>query len=344
MFKRLFMLLPAVGLLVGSVRAGALSELHRTLTTGAHYSLSGQFVVYDLPPETSFHPSPTENPALMEVDPTLMAVSCERIKKSLLSQFSLRDEWRGKIYINLYRTPNGDDPVVVAPSKFEREWSYRLDMPQRLERSRLISAVVEVLLLEMAERNSDSSTQIPPWLSEGMSREVMLCSEGELVLERPHHLENGLNLSRLMRTNLFSNPLIKTHEAMMTLPPLTLEELSWPQPGQFDGSAGEAYRACAQLFVHDLLQLNDGHQCLRNFLGELPLHLNWQIGFLRAFHSHFATQLEVEKWWALQVVQFTGRDLARRGGRMKAGRNFTNRCILRSKSERARTNCRSGCK
>ena len=53
-----------------------------------------------------------------------------------------------------------------------------------------------------------------------------------------------------------------------------------------------------------------GPACLRAFVEELPRHLNWQISFLEAFHSHFASQLDLDKWWALQVVDFTGRDLS----------------------------------
>jgi len=70
------------------------------------------------------------------------------------------------------------------------------------------------------------------------------------------------------------------------------------------------YRSSAQLFVHDLLNLRDGRASMQALLQELPQHLNWQISFLKAFHADFASQRELEKWWALDVVQFTGRDLA----------------------------------
>ena len=48
---------------------------------------------------------------------------------------------------------------------------------------------------------------------------------------------------------------------------------------------------------------------MRAFLPELSRHLNWQIAFLRAFHSDFSSQLALDKWWTLHVVQFTGHDL-----------------------------------
>ncbi|HWF18375.1 MAG TPA: hypothetical protein VG754_03875 [Verrucomicrobiae bacterium] len=295
---------------MGSARAGSLLDWQRAVTGGTHYSLSRQFVIQDIPAAENFSSRLLNETNLMELDPTLLAVSCERIKKNLLLQLGVRDQWRGKIYIALHRAQFSDEPVSVTPERFDREWDYKLDMPDRVERSRLVSAIVEVLLLEMADRGAERSTEIPAWLSQGMSREVTFTSEEELVIEKPHSMENGLGMNRLTRTDLMGNPLLQAHAELLAMPPLTLEDLSWPKAGQFDGDAAEAYRSSAQLFVHELLQLNDGHDCFRAFLSELPQHFNWQMAFLRAFRSHFGTQLDLEKWWALRLVEFTGRDLA----------------------------------
>lgn len=312
MFKRLFIV--SLGVLVFwlGARAGSLQEFQRAFTIGAHHSLSGQFVVHDLPPANVFsHNRPRlKETNWVELDPTLLPISCDRIKKCLLAQLGVRDQWKDKIFINLYRSDDGDETITVMPARFGHDWAYQLDIPDRIERSRLVSGIVEILLLEIAQRESDHSAEIPAWLSQGMSREVLFSAEEELVLERPHGFENGLLMSLLTRTNLLQNPLIAAHEELQATPPLTLEELSWPKPGQFDGLSGQAYRSSAQLFVHQLLHLPDGRQCFRAFLSELPRHLNWQIAFTRAFRSHFSTQLDVEKWWALQLIQFTDRNLA----------------------------------
>ncbi|HZV33698.1 MAG TPA: hypothetical protein VFB72_03910 [Verrucomicrobiae bacterium] len=290
--------------------AGPLLDYQRSLIGGTHVSLSRQFIVHDVPPGTLPSPFLLDQSNLVELDPTLLTVSCERIKKCLLKELGMRDAWMGKIFIGLHPAGISEEPISVTPARFGAEWDYELDMPDHVERARLVSAIVEVLLLEIADRGSERSTEIPTWLSQGMSREVMFTSEEELVLEKPNKIENGLDVSRLTRTNVVDSPLLQAHADLLAMPPLKIEELSWPKMGQFDGAAAEQYRSSAQLLVHDLLQLNDGRECLRAFLGELPRHLNWQIAFLRAFRSHFGTQLEWEKWWALQLVQFTGRDLA----------------------------------
>jgi len=45
-------------------------------------------------------------------------------------------------------------------------------------------------------------------------------------------------------------------------------------------------------------------------LGALPQHPDWQTAFFQAFRSHFPQPLDLEKWWALQMVHFTGRNPA----------------------------------
>jgi hypothetical protein len=86
---------------------------------------------------------------------------------------------------------------------------------------------------------------------------------------------------------------------------LTFEELSWWAQAE----ASPLYSASAQYFVHQLLELPDGRSCMRNMVAEFSQRLNWQFAFLHAFSDHFSRPLDTEKWWALQVAQFSGRDL-----------------------------------
>ena len=103
---------------------------------------------------------------------------------------------------------------------------------------------------------------------------------------------------------------------------MTFEELSWPTAANSTGAAGEFYGDSAQLFVDELLSLPDGRACLRAMVAELPRY-NWQFAFLHAFGAYFQRPLDVEKWWALQVVQFTGHDLGQTWPEEKAGTSWT---------------------
>jgi hypothetical protein len=89
---------------------------------------------------------------------------------------------------------------------------------------------------------------------------------------------------------------------------LTFDELSWPTDIELNGGDDGVYRASAQLFVSELLQLKNGPARLRTMLDALPGCYNWQTAFQSSFQDDFPRPLDVEKWWALQVVSFAAHD------------------------------------
>jgi hypothetical protein len=86
--------------------------------------------------------------------------------------------------------------------------------------------------------------------------------------------------------------------------PLTFGQLNWPTAAQLSGADGGVYRASAQLFVSDLLELKNGAPHVRRMLEILPYYYNWQTAFQIAFQPDFPRPLDLEKWWALQTVSF----------------------------------------
>jgi hypothetical protein len=203
-----------------------------------------------------------------------------------------------------------EDEVIIASEPLERGWNYHVSLPDTIESSRLVTSVIDVLVLEMANRNAKGqSAEIPEWLGYGVAEDVMRSTQMELVLEPAKPAANGINIGLFAPEGRMTNALALAYADLQAAPPLTIDQLSWPGDSRPDGPEGETYRSSAQLFVHDLLQLRDGPAALRAFIGELPEHLNWQLSFLHAFRADFATQLELEKWWALRLVDFAGRDL-----------------------------------
>jgi len=285
---------------------GQVDFLERTTTR----SSSGQFIVYG-PRHASPLPRGLSNATnLVRLEPTFLAVSCERIKQALLRELDATGAWHGKVYLFLRPVKGVDDPIALSSSRFTDGWTYRVEVPDAVEAPHLVGAIVQVLLLEMANRNAGSHpTELPIWLTEGLSRELLAASELDLVVQPPQQTINRVTVSQKIRADRKTNPLAAAHERLRSRTPLTLQQLSWPTDEQLSDEAGEVYRCSAQLFVHELLQLKNGRASLRTMVEQLPKNLNWQTTFLRAFQAHFTRQLDVEKWWALQLVHFTGRDL-----------------------------------
>ena len=276
-------------------------------------SVSGQFLVHVAPgTQYSFAPSYLDtNTAFIRLDPTLIPVSCERIKQIVWRELDAKPPYSGKVFVTIYPGRGAEQPIAINAEPFTDGWQYSVILPNLIERVRYVRTIVQVVLAEMANRGAAAhAAEVPLWLVEGMTQELMASREIEIILPPPNTPANNIRLTYTPRDARRANPLEKAHQLLTTKTPLSFQQLSWPTDEQLSSSGGELFSCSAQLFVHQLLEFTDGGNCLRSMLSELPRHYNWQLAFLSAFHSHFARPLEIEKWWALEVVHFTGRDLA----------------------------------
>jgi hypothetical protein len=149
---------------------------------------------------------------------------------------------------------------------------------------------------------------MPPWLTDGLSQELLAAAWQEIILSSPNKVVNGLPVRRTVTTTRGMDSLAGARRVLRDHAVLTFEQLSWPTDAQLSGADGGAYRASAQLFVNELLALKNGPAHLRAMLETLPKFYNWQMAFQTAFRENFPRPLDVEKWWAVQVVSFVARD------------------------------------
>jgi hypothetical protein len=173
-------------------------------------------------------------------------------------------------------------------------------MPDETDPERLVRGVVEVLLMEYSDRTArERHGEIPPWLAPGLTAHLMAALAEALVLS-PNR--------EIVRTRVQRNPLEPVRTRLGTNALLTVDQLNWPAPGQFDEGRACQYEASAHLLVRELLRFRDGPACLSEMLSIAPAYRNWQTAFFHAFRPHFERLLEVEKWWALIMTEFLGRD------------------------------------
>jgi len=284
-------------------------------------SSSGQFIVNT---RNSLSPRTLEIAAqadLLALDPALLAVSCDRIKAELLRQLNMPDAWRGRIFVSLHPVQAIDEKTTVVSEKFAGRWQCIVDLPDAVDRNRFVETIVRATLLEIANRSARTQgTEIPEWLVRGFGRQLLGISEVKLILQPPRKFENGVTVTRT--TLDFSdtprasrvptqklNPLTQAASVLRTNEPLSFDQLSWPTEEQLSETGTDLYSSSAQLFVSRLLHEKGGQECFRALLAELPDYLNWQLAFEHAFQPLFKDSLDVEKWWALQITDFSGRDL-----------------------------------
>ena len=272
-------------------------------------SRSGQFVVHGTPGVSSSavvgSPSrikPVGDNANVVLRPDLLAVTAERVRKTVLTQFGLPDAPGSKVHLNLRRRRPVEGQLQITPAAFASGWIYRVDLPDEIEWNRLVRVLVEVSLLDVANRNNPNSVcaTVPLWLSEGMDCLLFHEFGRDLVPEA----ETILNRSARRR-----DPLVPLRAALNGNEPegfgvLTQVELEQLQ----DPTRFALYRANAGLLVAAWLQDDTGRQHGREFLRQLPAHFNWQTAFLRSSAGRFESLLEVEKWWAVAVVSVFSQD------------------------------------
>jgi hypothetical protein len=290
--------------------------------TSSARSVSGQFIVTGAPSRPAgsrlaARPEIATNTDFVRLEPALLAVSAERIKESLGRE--LNPELRGldfsppppgKIFLALHPAQSTDEGVTIVSRRSPGGWDYQVRLPDVLSRTRYLRAMTGVLLLGFANRDpaQRDSAEIPAWLTDGLSQELLATAWQEIILSSPNKVVNGLPVSRTVTNTRGLDSLAGARRVLRDHAVLTFEQLSWPTDAQLSGADGGAYRASAQLFVNELLALKNGPAHLRAMLETLPKFYNWQVAFQTAFRENFPRPLDVEKWWAVQVVSFIARD------------------------------------
>jgi hypothetical protein len=263
-------------------------------------SQSGQFVIRGLPlGQSAITPAITGSVSYLRLDPPIASVTLERIKSAILRTLQLPDEWRGPVYLALHPAPRHNEPIVVRSVRHLDNWSYHIVMPEQVDKKRFLKTMVQVVLMEMANRGvDDRAAELPPWLATGLAAELQSAAPAPLMAEL--EVRNGRR----------PDPLGRARAVLREQVPLRFDQLNFPPPEEELTSAEmELFENCAHLFVHELLDLRNGPNCLADMLQNLSRHWNWQTAFLRSFHDHFPRLVDVDKWWALNVVLLTGRDM-----------------------------------
>ncbi|HTY87602.1 MAG TPA: hypothetical protein VMB80_09075 [Candidatus Acidoferrum sp.] len=279
-------------------------------------SVSGQFIITGAGrSRLAATPAVATNAEFVCLEPALLAVSAERIREAF--HRTLNPEFRGlpvappraKVYLVLHPARSTNETVTIASRHAADGWDYQIELPDVLPRTRFVRALTGALLLQAANRDPQArAAEIPAWLTDGLSEELIAVEGAKIILSSPARMVNGQPGSRLQATVQGLDSLAWARRVLQGQSPLTVGQLSWPVEAQLTGADGGVYRASAQLFVRCLLDLKDGPAHLRGFIAALSEYYNWQTAFQSVYRAEFPRPLDVEKWWAVQVVSFAAHD------------------------------------
>lgn len=267
-------------------------------------SRTQQFLVFGALPGSALGP-----PSLslietnhLQMEPTLLVLTCERVKTELLHELGLADAWRGRIQLNVHGAMRPTEHVVVESQWYPGGWRYQIVLPGQVERTRLMRTLTRALLLEIANRNNPSQrlAEIPLWLEAGLATHLLALHGDTLIPE----IRTLTSVVQAAHPDVF----LEARRQLTERELVSFADLCQAQPGQFNDEQWEVFRRTAQLLVAELLYLPDGRAGMQAFLRELPNYLNSQLALQRGFATHFPTVLDAEKWWAVVWMNFTARD------------------------------------
>lgn len=267
-------------------------------------SRTDQFVVFGSLPGTAHGP-----PSLslietnhLQMDPTLLVLTCERVKAELLQELGLADAWTGRIQITVRGELRPTEPIRIESQWHPGGWRYVVVVPGQLERTRLMQALTRTLLLEIANRANPTQrpAEIPLWLEEGLATHLLALHGDSLIPE----IRTQTSTVQSAHPDAFTDARRQLRGRAL----VSLADLCLIASDKLDEAEREIFRRTSQLLVAELLYLPEGRACLQEFLRQLPFYLNSQFALLRGFAPHFQTMLDAEKWWAVAWMNFTGRD------------------------------------
>jgi len=260
------------------------------------------------------NPSPEDGngEAPVRLEPALIATSCERIKEGILRELNVPDRWVSRIDLRIHTTVSSNVPPCLNIFRGHDKWTYAVDLPVAMTPRRLANTLVEVILLEMANRSATfDSASIPPWLAEGMAAQIQ-ATDPTVLLQPSRRTDSIRSFTEQVKPLLLLAPEQLSHDAALIAkfqrvhshPVLTFEELSWPPSNlAADPAREEIFQASAQLFLYRLLNQEDGRANVCQFIEMLPRHLNWQLSFMECYEEQFQHLHDVEKWWGLASFQ-----------------------------------------
>ena len=270
------------------------------------------FIVHDLrgPDPASANVPAQEGKRFVKLDLDELALSAERLKRALCRSLDLSLRGWGKLRLSLVSASEVEQNIVIASTRFTDGWQYRVEIPDQVEDIQLIRGIVEALLLELANRGTDVKSgaipvSIPVWLTEGLAVHLRNSMTGADLIVQSVPAGSMLRSVRDLRG---WDTLSEARSVLKSLPPATLPELGHPVLENLTGDNLKRYQSSAQLFVEELCRLPGGQACLVGMLRNLPACWNWETAFHRSFHRHFPRTLDLEKWWMVTLIGFTGRD------------------------------------
>ncbi len=243
------------------------------------------------------------------IAPDYVVVTAERVRHAMLSRLGLSLLPGSRVKLRLEPAMSYKATVPVVTERHLNGYTYGLTLPSEIEADKLVRALVQVALLDLANQKPQlRDTEIPLWLTVGFTQVLLAQPDLVLVLSRPEQGGKEMAMEEVVKNVRRHDTLVGVRARLRGRRAFDFSEIAMPSPAHLRGENWRDFQACSHLLVDRLLAVPAGGARLQNMISQLPNNLNWQTGFLKVYGDLFADMLVVEKWWAVTIVQLTGQN------------------------------------
>ncbi|HJN82722.1 MAG TPA: hypothetical protein QF478_08070, partial [Verrucomicrobiota bacterium] len=243
------------------------------------------------------------------IAPDYVVVTAERVRHAMLSRLGLSLLPGSRVKLRLEPAMSYKATVPVVTERHLNGYTYGLTLPSEIEADKLVRALVQVALLDLANQKPQlRDTEIPLWLTVGFTQVLLAQPDLVLVLSRPEQGGKEMAMEEVVKNVRRHDTLVGVRARLRGRRAFDFSEIAMPSPAHLRGENWRDFQACSHLLVDRLLAVPAGGVRLQNMIRQLPNNLNWQTGFLKVYGDLFADMLVVEKWWAVTIVQLTGQN------------------------------------
>ena len=294
--------------------------LRSYIRTNAVHSRSGQFVIH--PANAPTGRKLAELKALdadsVLLSQPLISVSAERIRATVYQRLGLSGPWQGKVRIHIRAAESPMDRAHIETVIYNDGARYNLSLPNPTRRALYVRSLVQVVLSEYANRTLGiRSAEIPTWLIEGLTMDILFSKDDASVLDLAK-LEVGSQVAgswapaftdqKSTKEYLMSDSIKPSLVALQEANPLSFRDLSFSSPDNLPAVERALYQANAHIFLIQLLAVPNAEKAFQGWLSSLTTHWNWQTPFYVHFSPGFKSSEDVERWWAVTSAELMGRD------------------------------------
>ena len=305
------------------------ANINRLLQPRAGYktasSRSGQFLAYGPMAPKRRGGILDANANTILIAPDHAVVTAERVRNALLGRLGLPLLPGSRVKLRLEPTMSYKATVLVVTERHLNGYTYELTLPSEIEADKLVRALVQVTLLDLANQKPQlRDTEIPFWLTVGITQALLAQPNLVLVVESPQQGGRSMATEFAQKDIRRYDTLAGVRARLRGRRAFDFSEIAMPSPAHLRGENWRDFQACSHLLVDRLLAVPVGGVRLQNMIRQLPDNLNWQTSFLNVYGDFFADMLVVEKWWAVTIVQLTGQNQYQNWTLLEAVEKFEN--------------------